>query len=367
MGKGKKDPKEVYQKKKTIKKNEKLKTVEKKIDTDLRRAVGDFAKSITEKFLTESPSVLIPVNSFRNIAHKLRYDDVDKFTLKPSKTFNWEVLSQNPIYASLHEKFANMNWLGIVHVNEKQMSESAVKEFYTGIQVDKPGNDLYVHICGKEVIITALTLGQALNIEWIKGDVEPPKEFNVNEAWKKLNDNDEVFPTLRSERRVIKEDVKLTLLFIRNNIWFDQSEEDYISEREVWLLSYIWNEIRWRTWLPTLNNSDLEKTIQEKAMQEESMKCLPIPPHWSNNFKKQISKSLRSLIYSMRIFQVCLRFVVFVSKDTTLISALLWNTLRKKSMLLECKEYIKGSLNLIGEPSNQVNNMGTKVNIKEGQ
>ncbi|OMP02716.1 hypothetical protein COLO4_10878 [Corchorus olitorius] len=187
---------------------------------------------------------MIPANHFRNIAHKLRYDDVNKLTLKPGKTFNWEVLSQNPIYAGLHEKFVNMNWMWIVHVNAKQMSESAVKEFYTGIQIDKPGNDLHVHFCGKEVIITALTLGQALNIEWIKGDVEPPKDFNVNEAWKKLNDNDEVFPTLRSEKRVIKEDVKLTLLFIRNNIWFDQSEEDYISEKEVWLLSCIWNGIR---------------------------------------------------------------------------------------------------------------------------
>ncbi|OMP06497.1 CrcB-like protein [Corchorus olitorius] len=125
--------------------------------------------------------------------------------------------------------------------------------------------------------------------------------------------------------------------------------------------------LKWRTWLPTLNNLDLEKTIQEKAIQEESMKSLPIPPHWSNNFKKQINKSLRSLIYSMRIFQVCLRFVVFVNKDTTLISALLWNTPRKKSILLECKEHIKGGLNLIGELSNQVNNIGTKETIKEGQ
>ncbi|OMO77210.1 hypothetical protein COLO4_25276 [Corchorus olitorius] len=214
MDKGKKDLKEVYQKKKTVKKSEKLKTIEEEIDVDLKKAVGDFAKSRTEKYLTESPSVMIPANHFRNIAHKIRYDDVDKFTLKPARTFNWE------------------------------MSESAVKEFYTGIQTDNTGNDLNVHFCGNEVIITALTLGQALNIEWIKGDVEPPEDFNVNEAWKKLNYNDEVFPTLKTERRVVKEDVKLTFLFIRNNIWFDQSEEDYISEREVWLLSCIWNGIR---------------------------------------------------------------------------------------------------------------------------
>ncbi|OMO77428.1 COP9 signalosome complex subunit 2-like protein [Corchorus olitorius] len=233
MDKGKKELKEVYQKKKTVKKSEKLKAIEEEIDADLKKAVGDFAKSRTEKYLTESPSVIIPANHFRNIAHKLRYDDVDKFTLKPVKTFNWENLSQNPVYAGLHEKFINMNWMGIVHVNEKQMSDSAVKEFYSGIQTDNTGNDLHVHFCGKEVIITALTLGQALNIEWIMGDVKPPEDFDVNEAWKKLNDNDEIFPTLRSERRIVRDDVKLTLLFIRNNIWFDQSEEDYITEREV--------------------------------------------------------------------------------------------------------------------------------------
>ncbi|OMP07039.1 hypothetical protein COLO4_07689 [Corchorus olitorius] len=187
---------------------------------------------------------MIPANHFRNIAHTLWYDDVDIFTLKPAKTFNWEILSQNPVYAGLHEKFISINWMGIVHVNEKQMSESAVKEFYTGIQTDNAGNDLHVHFCGKEVIITALTLGQALNIEWIKGDVKPPEDFDVNEARMKLNDNDEIFPTLRSERRIVKDDVKLTLLFIRNNIWFDQSEEDYISEREVWLLSCVWSGTR---------------------------------------------------------------------------------------------------------------------------
>ncbi|OMP08326.1 hypothetical protein COLO4_06581 [Corchorus olitorius] len=174
----------------------------------------------------------IPANHFRNIAHRLRYDDVDKFILKPAKTFDWENLSQNPVYASIHEKFINMNWMGIVHVNEKQVSESAVKEFYTGIHTDSKGNDLYVHFCGKEVIITTMTLGQALNIEWIKGDAEPPEDFDVNEAWKKLNGNDEIFLTLRSERRLVKDDVKMTLLFIRNNIWFDQIEEDYISDKK---------------------------------------------------------------------------------------------------------------------------------------
>ncbi|OMP05680.1 hypothetical protein COLO4_08650 [Corchorus olitorius] len=183
---------------------------------------------------------MIPANHFRNIAHKLRYDDVDKFTLKSAKTFNWENLSQNPAYAGLHEKFINMNWMGIVHVNEKQMSESAVKEFYTVIHTDNKGNDLYVHFCGKEVIITAMTLGQTLNIEWIKGDVEPPEDFDVNEAWKKLNGNDEIFATLKSEKR--KDDVKMIFLFIRNNIWFDQSEEDYISKRSMAaILCLEWN------------------------------------------------------------------------------------------------------------------------------
>ncbi|OMO93111.1 light-mediated development protein DET1-like isoform 1 [Corchorus olitorius] len=72
MDKGKKELKEVYQKKKTIKKSEKLKAIEEEIDTDLKKAIGDFAKSRTEKYLTESPSVMIPANHFRNIAHKLR-------------------------------------------------------------------------------------------------------------------------------------------------------------------------------------------------------------------------------------------------------------------------------------------------------
>ncbi|OMP10794.1 hypothetical protein COLO4_04264 [Corchorus olitorius] len=220
MDKEKKAFKEVYQKKKAVKKSEKLgkqgKEKEEEIDTELKKAVEDFAKNRTEKYLTESPSVKIPANHFRNIAHRLRYDDVDKFILKPAKTFDWENLSQNPVYAGLHEKFINMNWMGIVHVNEKQVSER---------------NDLYVHFCGKEVIITAMTLGQALNIEWIKGDAEPPEDFDVNEGWKKLNGNDEIFPTLRSERRFVKDDVKMTLLFIRNNIWFDQSEEDYILDK----------------------------------------------------------------------------------------------------------------------------------------
>ncbi|OMO60237.1 hypothetical protein COLO4_33890 [Corchorus olitorius] len=175
-----------------------------------------------EKSHVESPSVEIPVNHFRNIAHRLRYDEVDKFTLKPAKTFDWENLSQNPVYASLHDKFINMNWMGIVHINEKQVSESAVKEFCTGILTDSKGKDLYVHFCEKEVIITAMTLGQALNIEWLKGDSEPPEDFDVNEAWKKLNSHDEIFPKLRSERRLVKDDVKMNLLFIRNNIWFDQ-------------------------------------------------------------------------------------------------------------------------------------------------
>ncbi|OMP01528.1 hypothetical protein COLO4_11801 [Corchorus olitorius] len=92
MDKGKKELKEVYQKMKTVKKSEKLKAIEEEIDTDLKKAVA--------------------------------------------KTFNWENLSQNPVYVGLHEKFINMNWMRIVHVNEKQKNESVVKEFYTGIQTD---------------------------------------------------------------------------------------------------------------------------------------------------------------------------------------------------------------------------------------
>ncbi|OMO72682.1 vacuolar protein sorting-associated protein 54 [Corchorus olitorius] len=146
MDTGKKAFKKVYQKKKTVKKNEKLnkqgKENKEEIASKLKKVVDDFAESRMEKYHVESPSVEIPVNHFRNIAHRLRYDEVDKFTLKPAKTFDWENLSQNPIYASLHDKFIKMNWMGIVHVNEKQVSESAVKEFYTGILTDSKGKDL---------------------------------------------------------------------------------------------------------------------------------------------------------------------------------------------------------------------------------
>ncbi|OMO86838.1 hypothetical protein COLO4_20899 [Corchorus olitorius] len=247
MDKGKKHAKEGNKKKKSRKDNKKLtkKVTEKelKIASELKEEISKFAEGKIMKLLNESPCDEVPYNHFRNNIHRIRYDDIFEFNLTPATTIDWNTLSQNPVYVKLHEKFVTVNWMGIVQFENVQVSKSMVKEFLTGIIIDKKGilledrfaqnrKFMYVHICGKENVITTSILGQALNIEYLEGQSQPLEDFDVNAAWGFINGNDEIFPTLRSERKLLKPEAKLTLQFIRNNIWFDNQE--HITEKEVW-------------------------------------------------------------------------------------------------------------------------------------
>ncbi|OMO70917.1 hypothetical protein COLO4_28441 [Corchorus olitorius] len=103
-----------------------------------------------------------------------KYDDLKDFKLLSTKTIDWEHLSKNPEYKSLHKKLDKMGWLGTTQFEYYKANKPAVKEFYTSIVVKKAeysgkkewdDSNLYAYVCGKEMIITASMLGLLLKIE----------------------------------------------------------------------------------------------------------------------------------------------------------------------------------------------------------
>ncbi|OMO95059.1 hypothetical protein COLO4_16081 [Corchorus olitorius] len=219
----------------------------------MKKAVHKSTESRLMRLLTESPCEEVPFNHFRNTIHRMRYDDITEFILLLARTFDWEQLSQIPTYAEFHQKVVKMNWMGIIQFSQIHVSESMVREFFSSIITDKKElfkdgywaeitKDLFAHVCGKEVIITAELLGQMMNIEHLEGEVKPPRDFDFDAAWKFLNEDDQSLPILESERRLLKPDVKLAFQFIRNNIWLNQNDQDSNTEKGVWLLWCIWKE-----------------------------------------------------------------------------------------------------------------------------
>lgn len=94
-----------------------------------------------------------------------------------------------------------------------------VIEFFTGVVTDKraiPENgneeDFYVFMCGKEVVISAETIGEMLNIEYIDGDSKPPKNFDYDAAWRFISRKDEDMPTTESQRKLLQSDVKQEMI-----------------------------------------------------------------------------------------------------------------------------------------------------------
>ncbi|OMO75807.1 hypothetical protein CCACVL1_16032 [Corchorus capsularis] len=157
------------------------------------------------------PSDKVLVNHFRDATHKLRYDNLNKFEVLPAKTLDWKKLSKNPRYADPHSKFARMNCGG--------------------------DDALYVHICGQEAVLTAENIGQLLNIE-------PPKDFDYNTAWRVISGKKEKMPSKESQRKLLKSDVKLAHHFISNSLWFKKGSQEYITKDDVWLLYCTWKGIK---------------------------------------------------------------------------------------------------------------------------
>ncbi|OMP10010.1 hypothetical protein COLO4_04910 [Corchorus olitorius] len=157
------------------------------------------------------PSDKVPTEHFRDMTHKMRYDHLVEFKLVHAKTFDWESLSQNLMYAGLHSKLARMNWLGITKFDQTLASDSMAREFFTGIITDKKKipkggreDNVYAFVCGGEVTISANTLGQMLDIEYSEGNSS----------------------------------------FIRHNLWFNDDDQDCVTLNDMWILYCIWKGIK---------------------------------------------------------------------------------------------------------------------------
>ncbi|OMO52755.1 hypothetical protein COLO4_37002 [Corchorus olitorius] len=174
------------------KKDEIIGSKKAKTPSESKKGTTEIAANKPNGVKTIRPSDKVPISHFRDVTHKLRYDNLTKFEVLPVKTLEWKKLSKNPKYADLYNKLAKMNWLGITQFYQTEASDSMVIEFFTGIITNKRANGgddgMYVHICGQEAVITVETIGQLLKIEYSEGDSKPPKEFDYNAAWKLINE-----------------------------------------------------------------------------------------------------------------------------------------------------------------------------------